>query len=94
MIVWLLKFQTPGRFTDVQSVMVLPRDGVRLGILLARHRHSLDHVGLRGQLEALVLDVDEEHDGRDEITDGGGPVGKACETGIGDDSVDALWNRY
>ena len=75
------------------SSAVSPGDNIRLGILLARHRNSLDNVGLRRQFEAFVLDVDKQHDGRHEVSDGGGPVRKAREAGICDDTVDALKQR-
>ena len=90
MLLWLVNVQSV-ILTD--CIAVLPRDGLRLGILLARHRDSLDNVGLRRQFEALVLHVDKQHDGRNEVASGGGPVREACEAGIGDDTVDALKQR-
>ena len=72
---------------------LLPGHRVRLGVLLARHGHSLDDVGLRGQFEAVVLDVDKQHNGRDEFVGGAGPAGEAREAGVGDDAVDALKQR-
>ena len=90
MKLWLINVQSV-ILTDCSAV--LPRDGLRLGILLSRHGHSLDNIGLRRQFEAFVLDVDKEHDGRNEVASGGGPIREACEAGIGDDTVDALKQR-